>query len=56
MVEIPQVLEEETNWALQEVFTLQGERHCTYYQQQGGELYRYLVNFGRENTAVAVAR
>ena len=22
------------------VFTLQGERHCTYYQQQGGELYR----------------
>ena len=32
--------EEETNWPLQEVFTLQGERHCTYYQQQGGELYR----------------
>ena len=31
--------EEETNWPLQEVFTLQGERHCTYYQQQGGELY-----------------
>ena len=22
------------------VFTLQGERHCTYYLQQGGELYR----------------
>ena len=20
------------------IFTLQGERHCTYYQQQGGEL------------------
>ena len=32
--------EEKTNWPLQEVFTLQGERHCTYYQQQGGELYR----------------
>ena len=32
--------EEEANWPLQEVFTLQGERHCTYYQQQGGELYR----------------
>ena len=31
--------EEETNWPLQ-VFPLQGERHCTYYQQQGGELYR----------------
>ena len=28
--------EEETNWPLQEVFTLQGERHCTYYQQQAG--------------------
>ena len=33
-------VEEETNWPLQEVFTLQEERHCTYYQQQGGELYR----------------
>ena len=20
-------------------YTLQGERHCTYYQQKGGELY-----------------
>ena len=37
-------------WPLQEVFTLQGERHCTYYQQQGGKLYRRFVNFG--NTAL----
>ena len=35
-----QVLGQATNWPLQEVITLQGERHCTYYQQQGGELYR----------------
>ena len=32
--------EEETNWPLQEVFTLQGETPHLYYQQQGGELYR----------------
>ena len=27
--------EEETNWPLQEVFTLQGERHCTYIPAAG---------------------
>ena len=32
---------------LQEVFTLQGARHCTYNQQQ---LYRWFINFRRENT------
>ena len=48
------VKQDETNWPLQKVFTLQGKRHCTYYQQQGGELYRRFVNFGRESTVAVV--
>ena len=53
MVEIHKYsVKQETNWPLQEVFTLQWEIH---YQQQGGELYRQFLNFRRENT-VAVAK